>query len=183
MSVAAHATTGQGRSVDVVGGTAAQQEMALWAVSRFEAVRLTLPSLEVRFHGDRDACGGRLGLYVDGVVHECREHTNLWASRELLHEMAHAWLDANLTEADRDRFLRLRGLATWNSRDAAWDERGYEHGAEIIAWAIGDQADGIYTPSIPDNGPGELAEAFRVLTSRPFPRLTPDALWDESPRG
>jgi hypothetical protein len=138
---------------------------------------LSLPALEVRFHEGRDACRGHTGYYLDGVVEVCREHTNLWASRELLHEMAHGWLDANLSPVERARFVRLRQLSTWNDLDVAWDERGYEHGAEIMAWAIGDQAGGIYTPSIPDNEVSQLSVAYRQLTGDPMPVLAPRVLW------
>jgi hypothetical protein len=169
--------TRQGDSIRVVGGTPDQREMTRWAVSRFEAAGLSPPPVEVRFHLDRDPCRGHLGYYDHGVVHVCRRHTDLWASRELLHEMAHGWLHTNLTAVERARFLKLRGLITWNDAGVAWDERGFEQGAEIIAWAIGDQADGIYMPSIPDNAPRQLAEAYRVLTSDPFPTLAPAALW------
>jgi hypothetical protein len=168
---------GQASSITIVGGTPEQRAMTVWAAGRFEAVGLSLPALEVRFHEGREACRGRLGYYLDGVVDVCREHTNLWASRELLHEMAHGWLDANLSPVERARFLRLRQLNTWNDAGVVWDERGFEHGAEIMAWAIGDQEGGIYTPSIPDNEVSQLAVAYRVLTGDPLPELTPRVLW------
>jgi hypothetical protein len=168
---------GPERGIAVVGGTPEQRAMTAWAVQRFEEVGLTLPALEVRFNEGRDACRGHLGYYLDGVVEVCREHTNLWASRELLHEMAHGWLEANLSPEDRARFLKLRQIRTWNDQAVIWDERGFEHGAEIMAWAIGDQADGIYTPSIPDNDPLQLAAAYRMLTGYPLPELTPSVLW------
>jgi hypothetical protein len=177
MAAVALGWPGQGSSITVVGGTAEQRAMTVWAAERFEAVGLSLPTLEVRFHVGRGACGGHLGYYLDGVVDVCREHTNLWASRELLHEMAHGWLDVNLSPVDRARFLRLRQLNTWNDPGAAWDERGFEHGAEIMAWAIGDQAGGIYTPSIPDNDALQLVAAYRMLTGDPMPVLTPRVLW------
>jgi hypothetical protein len=168
---------GPARSVTVVGGTVEQHAMTAWAVQRFEEVGLTLPVLEVRFHEGREACRGHLGFYLEGVVDVCREHTNLWASRELLHEMAHGWLDTNMSPEDRARFLKLRQIRTWNDQAVIWDERGFEHGAEIMAWAIGDQADGIYTPSIPDNDPLQLAAAYRMLTGDPLPELRPSVLW------
>jgi hypothetical protein len=164
--------------VRIVGGTSDQHEMADWAIGRFEAVGFTLPPLEIRFEG-RGACKGHLGLYDDGVVRECRIHTDLWASRELLHEMAHAWLDANLTAAQRERFLELRGLTTWSNPSVLWEERGYEQAAEIIAWAIGDQGQGIYMPSIPNNGLRQLADAYGQLTNNPLPKLAPWMLWRE----
>jgi hypothetical protein len=37
----------------------------------------------------------------------------------------------------------------------------YEHAAEIIAWAVGDQSDGIRAPSIPRNERDQLAAGPR----------------------
>ncbi len=156
-------------SMTVVGGSPDQRAMVRWAGARFETVGLGLPSLEVRFHADRAECGDRLGYYHSGIVDVCRHHTDVWAARDLLHEMAHGWLDANLAEADRERFLKLRGLSTWNDPRVAWDERGFEQAAEIMAWAIGDQGEGIMMPSIPDNDSARLTAAYRVLTGMPFP--------------
>lgn len=166
-----------GTSVHVLGGTPIQREMVRWAVGRFDAAGLNLPQLEVRFHPDREGCRGRLGYYAEGVVDVCRRHMDLWASREMVHELAHGWVAANLTDADRARFLALRGLVTWNDDTVPWEGRGFEHAAEIIAWAIGDQADGIYMPSIPDNEHPQLSLAYRALTSRRLPTLTPADLW------
>ena len=58
------------------------------------------------------------------------------AFRGLLHEMAHGWLDANLSEIERARFLDLRRLSTWNSPEVSHDERGFEQAAEIMAWTL-----------------------------------------------
>jgi hypothetical protein len=174
------ATLGAPRPVGtaaVVGGTADQQAMVRWATARFESAGLQLPPLEVRFHVDRGACRGRLGYYLDGVVDVCRHFANLWAARELVHEMAHGWLAANLDEAARDRFLALRGLSTWNDQTVDWDARGFEQAAEIMAWAIGDQEDGIYRPSFPENDRDRLAVAYRMLTGRSLPALTPGDRW------
>jgi hypothetical protein len=169
-------------SFGVAGGSPEQRRMVTWAVERFAAAGLTLPPLEIRFHAAKDGCGGRLGLYDDGVVDVCRRHADFWAARVLLHELAHGWLDANATEATRDGFLELRGLATWNDRAVDWEARGYEQGAEIIAWAIGDQSGGIYAPSIPDNEPRRLAIAFRALTGAELPTVDESEIWKRPER-
>jgi hypothetical protein len=157
--------------VTIVGGTPDQREMARWAIARFEAEGLTLPRLEIRFQTSRDSCRGHLAYYHDGIADMCGAHTDLMAGRSLLHEMSHGWLERNVTGTERDRFIELRGLKTWNDQNVVWDERGFEHGAEIMAWALGDQSDGILTPSIPDNDPDQLAAAFRQLTGTPLPEL------------
>lgn len=161
----------------IVGGTYEQQQMAQWALTRFSSAGLILPGIEIRFHAGRDGCEGHLGYYRDEVANICGTHADLMASRLLLHEMAHGWLEVNVTGARRDRFLELRGLTTWNDEGVTWEERGYEQGAEIMAWAIGDQVDGTRAPSIPENARHQLAEAYQLLTDDPLPELAPAMTW------
>ncbi len=171
------ASGGSQAGIAVVGGTHDQRDMARWAIQRFEASGLALPSLEIRFHVGRADCRGRLGHYEDGVADLCFSHASQMSSRVLLHEMAHRWLEVHVTGAARERFLALRELTTWNDGGVAWEERGSEQGAEIMAWALGDQGGGILMPSIPDNAYPQMVEAFEVLTGAPFPVLTPRTAW------
>lgn len=156
----------------IVGGTAEQQAMARWAVGRFAAAGLSLPTLEIHLHADQKGCGGRLGNYLNGVANVCGSHTDLMAHRLVLHEMAHAWAEHNLSSDQRARFLELRGLTTWKDHTAEWSERGTEHAAEIMSWALGDQGTGINTPSIPDNSIEELTDAYELLTGNPLPEVS-----------
>jgi hypothetical protein len=160
-----------GPSITIEGGTTAQRAIAEWAVGRFDIGGLNLPSLEIRLHPDQDGCRGRLGYWEEGVANLCATHTNHIAVRTMIHELAHAWLDANVSQSDRNGFLALRGLRTWNGQDVAWDERGYEQAAEIVAWGLHDQGTGIHTPAIPGNSAQELADAYLFLTSRALPEL------------
>ena len=163
--------------IRVTGGTPAHQEMAKWAISRFGAEGLVLPALDIRFHLDRKGCRDRLGYYADGVADLCYVHLELMASRTLMHEMAHGWLDVNMSVAERERFLRLRGLDTWNDEHAAWDDRGYEQAAEIMAWALGDQRND-WRPMFANNSRGELVVAYETLTGNPLPDLEPHMTWE-----
>ena len=71
----------------------------------------------------------------------------------VLHEMGHAWVDENVSATVRERFLRMRGLTAWNDQIVIWDERGFEHAAEIMAWALGNR---FIAPGIPDHDPDQL---------------------------
>jgi hypothetical protein len=153
----------------VTGGTPAQQVMARWAVGRFEANGLRLPSLEIRFHRSTNGCEGRMGGYSNGTADLCGKHVNWMSRRTLLHEMAHGWVEATVSSDLKARFLRLRQLETWDDHDADWEERGTEHAAEIISWALDGQPTGVQQASIPRNDPGELAAAYELLTGRPLP--------------
>jgi hypothetical protein len=168
---------GPSTRLEVSGGSADQRQLLAWAVDRFEDAGFELPALEFRFTDDRDACAQHLGYYRDGTIWFCHEGTSEMAERGIVHELAHSWIETTLPAEVRERFLELRGLRTWNDPDVSWDERGSEQSAEILAWAIGDQDDGIRAPSFPENSRPELAAAYRFLTGRPLPQLDPSDLW------
>jgi hypothetical protein len=138
-----------------------QQRLAEWAVAGFERAGLDPPTVEIHFHGGSSGCGGHLGYAQNGRVDVCTVLVNEMARRDLLHEMGHIWIDQNVSRTVRERFLELRGLQTWNAATYDWDERGYEQGAEIMAWALGNR---ILTAQIPDNLPEQLDAGFEVLT-------------------
>jgi hypothetical protein len=156
----------------ITGGSPGQQAMARWAIGRFEAAGLSLPSVEIRFHPTPKGCNGRLGFYSDSAADLCGVHVNLMARRTLLHEMAHGWVESTVSADLKARFLRLRQLESWNDHGVDWEERGTEHAAEIISWAICDQGTGTNLPSVPRNGLDQLADAYELLTGRPLPELS-----------
>lgn len=80
--------------------------------------------------------------------------------------MGHVWIGENVTDSVRERFLEMRGLRAWNETTVPWDDRGFEHGAEIIAWSLGNRS---MAPSIPDRDPVRLAAGFELLTATPVP--------------
>src|SRR3954454_14975720 len=164
--------------VVVDGGTAAQQRLVRWALDRYADEGFDVPHLEIHFSADRADCHEHLGYYEDGVIWFCHPGTSEMAERGMVHEIAHAWIDAAVADDVRARFLDVRGLGTWNDWDLPWDERGSEQSAEIVAWAVGDQADGIWAPSFPNNSRPELAVAYRSLTGRSLPRLEPSDRWE-----
>lgn len=139
-----------------------QQQLAEWAVARFERAGLDAPTVQIWFHADRAGCGGHLGYAMDGRVDVCTVLVNEMTRRNLLHEMGHIWIDQNVSPGVREWFLELRGLRAWNGSRDPWEERGYEQGAEIMAWALGTR---ILTAQIPGNDPGRLEAGFEVLTS------------------
>lgn len=150
-----------GPNVDVNGATSEQLAMVRWAVGRFEAAGLKPPAVDIDFHGDGSGCGGHLGFARQGQVDLCTVLVNAMARRALLHEMSHAWLDQNVDADVREPFIDLRGLTSWNASGDPWALRGYEQGAEIVSWAIGER---ILSPQIPDNDPEKLELAYRSLT-------------------
>ena len=158
-----------GSGVAIAGATPAQRAMTLEAANRFREAGLREPTVRIRFHDDREACDGRTGRSWNGTVDLCGIHTNELSRRTVLHEMAHAWMDAHVTAGLEERFLRLRQLERWNDHDDEWEQRGSEHAAEIVEWALAGQGTGTELPSIPDNDPPQLAEGYELFTGRPLP--------------
>jgi hypothetical protein len=107
-----------------------------FAHGRFEAHGLDVPHIDIIFFDSLAQCDGRKGRYYpdSGLIEMC---TNEKAT--LLHEMAHAWARANLTAEEREAFVELRGLPSWNDHDHSWETRGTEHVAETIVWALSDE--------------------------------------------
>jgi hypothetical protein len=143
-----------------------QIQMTRWAANRFERAGLQVPEVEIHFHRDLSGCRGNLGYALAGRIDLCTDLVDTPARRAILHEMGHIWLDEHFPSSERPRFLRLRGISAWNSSKDPWNGRGYEQGAEVMAWALGER---IMTPSIPDNGSDQLAIAYRLLTGHAVP--------------
>jgi hypothetical protein len=149
------------QNVEVTGATPEQLAIARWAVGRFEMAGLGAPAVRIAFHRDPVGCSGHLGLARMRHVDVCTVLVNAMSRRTLLHEMSHIWLDQHVGEDMRKRFLDLRDLPSWNASADPWALRGYEQGAEIISWAIGER---ILSAQIPYEEAQELDVAFQLLT-------------------
>lgn len=96
--------------------TAEEQALIDFGRSRFAMAGIDLPEVRIEFAGPRD-CFGYGGLYLpdETTVRLCRP-----AKRTMVHELAHAWIEATLTGDERAAFLRLRELETWSGGEG-WD--------------------------------------------------------------
>ena len=111
--------------------TPAQTALVTDAIATFESAGLELPPLVVTFDMAGEACKGHPGLFTKGapaVIQLCTELRHV-----ILHELAHAWEWHTVADEIRDEFVADRGLPTWNSREFAWEERGVEEFADIVA--------------------------------------------------
>jgi len=158
-----------GSEIRVFGGDREHVDLVRWAFARYDRAGLDAPTVDVHFHADTSGCYGHLGSELGGRVDICVVMASEIARDVLLHEMGHAWIDENVSDSVRERFLEMRGLHVWNDRRVIWDARGFEHGAEIIAWGLGHR---YIAPSIPDRDPERLAAGFALLTgvALPHPR-------------
>lgn len=144
-----------------------QQNLVEFAYDRFTNAGLDLPATAIIFETDRNSCFGYGGVYVpsEHTVRICRP-----SETTMVHELAHAWIETNFTETDRRSFLQLRGLESWTEADQ-WDQRGAEHAAEIITWAIMDR--NISIRWIETNTNGTTTETFKL---HKLPNSSPDQL-------
>jgi hypothetical protein len=146
-------------------------EILVWAEQRFEAAGLSMPVVDIRRHADKAACDGNSALWrasdSGGVIEFCVDPDSEVAEhRIILHELAHAWTDHNVTTDLRDAFLESRGLEHWRD-PAPWELRGSEHAAEIIAWGLMDRELLVYT--ITPNDTESLTAGFVLLTGQTPP--------------
>ncbi len=132
----------------------------------------TAPEFDLRFHDNAEGCMGYHGLHVvttDGrtTVNVCYTHERPvmqdgMRARTLLHESAHAWVNQNVSEAQIDEFMTVRGLTVWEGSEAEWSALGAEHAAEILMWGM---TDGTYmiTPRIDSSDSDNLRAAYGIL--------------------
>ncbi len=141
-----------------------------WTQNLFTAAGFEPPAVTVEFFESDERCGGARGrAWLDQAkIAICATHSNpdvqlQWRQRTLLHELAHAWIDENVSPADLAAFTELRGLETWSPRDVAWEERATEHAAEIFMWGI---QGGDYTVDFSIDGTScpELSEGYELLS-------------------
>ncbi len=160
-------------------GTPTDLDDLAWAHERFAMAGLDVPKMAIEFHEDDAACEGQRGTVRtddDGrrVLRICADHGDpgvrrSWRRKTLIHELAHVWEQRTVDDAARAALLELRGLVAWNDRSMPWEERGTEHAAEIITWAVGEQSWRIDVRLA--DGCNELAEGYELLTSSAAPHL------------
>jgi hypothetical protein len=145
-------------AVEMAPLTGIQQELVDFGLDRFKAQGLPLPNIRFEFFPTTADCGGHEGYYL----HETPTLRMCSLSKStLLHELAHAWANLNLSQDERESFADYRGLDAWNDVEDAWKQRGTEHAAEIISWALLDEADHVrFTTTLPD---GSVQAEFRLL--------------------
>jgi len=153
---------------------AEERDLKAWALERFALAGLELPPVSITIHATKVPCGGNTGISVRGGsvarVELCpeRDAPDVVAKRAILHELAHVWAATALTDDQKQAFSSQRGCAAWG--EGSWENRGSEHAAEIIAWALMDRD--LIVVMIPDHELEQLVAAYHLLTgSEPVLRL------------
>jgi len=156
--------------------SAAERRLVAWAIGRYRLAGLTLPSLDIEFR-PAEACGDAWARYErdrQRIVDCDTSSSASWVpaadvKEVLLHELAHAWDAASLTDGVRRRFMAMRGLTTWQGPITEWRSLGSEQAAEIIAWGLMDEGLGPLTDRLTTifrMHSDDLPVAFQLLTGR-----------------
>lgn len=133
-----------------------------WALDRFEEAGLQLPPVELTFHDGAGHCDGHPGLYRPGDV--ARIEICSSTNHVILHELAHVWEGAVVTDDVRDRFADHWNVNNWNDHMAPWDERGIERAADTVAYVL---------EGVPANPTDQLLRfvcGYPLLTGYPLPQ-------------
>jgi len=159
-------TTGGPVRIEVTPATPENQAIIAVAVAQFDAAGLPLPFVRVVFSDDDRACNSHQGLFEPSL-----DPWQLTICSELAfvpaHELAHAWIEANIDGTTQHNYTELRGKASWNSPNHNWNQRGVEDAAFIIQ------------QNLTSNITGELSDewqnrvlAYEFLTNQTSPLRT-----------
>ncbi len=143
--------------------TGTQQSLLEYGLSRFAEHGLVLPPIHIEFYPTVADCKGHKGSYTNQTrtVRMCTVDKST-----MLHELAHAWANLNLSDVERAAFAAHRGLDAWNDQGDSWNDRGTEHAAEIIAWALTDEPNAIRFTFVSDDGtPQSVFRLFSIENS------------------
>lgn len=154
-------------AVTVYGATPADLVRLGDAAKAYAAAGLELPGVEIWFDTDVENCEDHRGKFSAGAELRRIRICDSTVDSVLAHELAHAWVQANVDEEQRMAFLTERGLDTWGDRDVPWNERGVEWAAVIIQQGVS----GLPLPPAPSDDLRSRLTAFELLTGGPAPIL------------
>ncbi len=146
-------------------------ELVDWAFERFDRAGLELPDdTTVTYFDSTDPCEGNQGTVREArgnavwicISHDKPEIELKRKEHVTLHELAHIWADADLSDADRRAFMDFRGATNWNDRSEDWWDRGTEQAAEVMVWGLLDRDPGFQR--IHDRDCETMLAGFRILT-------------------
>jgi len=137
------------------------------AVMAFATADLELPAVDIWFHTDLEPCGEHYGLFratsESWPIQICSSDVEFVYE----HELAHAWVTANVTDAQRFAFMDLRGLENWADGDVPWNQRGTEWAAVVIQQGLS----GLPLPPALSNEARSRLESYELLTGKIAPTL------------
>ena len=172
-----------GRGVKLINAEPAHEEFSRWLFRRFIEAGIGLPEVAAVWFPPAPECTELAGLAIESDERYEGRHTVvicftvdrlMWEDSQSgwfppaasygLHELAHIWMVDHLTDDTRAAFNELAGLEVWRQGDAEWAQRGVEHAAFTIPWAITGTADALWPFQLAEATCEELSERYRLLT-------------------
>ena len=153
-------------TITIIQPTTLEQEASIArAAQAFETAGLALPTVEVVFSNNEQDCNSHLGLFQP-----TRQPWRITICSELdfipVHELAHAWIEANVDRQTRTAYVQHRHKRSWNSPQHDWNERGVEDAAFIIQQNLTSQLQGDLTDEWE-----RRASAYELLVGTQSPLL------------
>jgi hypothetical protein len=131
--------------IEIFNGTPRLHSLVDWSLGRYSGSGLGSPGVwRVAFSADvecheRGYAGGFTEIPESGAhVRLCfgDEQPESQARRTVLHEFAHAWLEANRDDRVRTEFRSLFGLEAWYPAGSEQPAAAVEYAADVIAWGL-----------------------------------------------
>lgn len=150
--------------ITMVGGSPEQRARMWEAIRRFTTAGLQLPALTVEFGVEDVNCAGHHGLFRASsmTIGICSGVESVFE-----HELAHAWIQAAVTDETRQEFMAFRGYRVWSDPAVPWNRRGTEGAAFVIQQGFAS----VPLPPALGNEFTSRLQAFELLTGVPAPRL------------
>lgn len=128
----------------ISGATTAEQELFVETHDRFVDAGLHLPEpIQVVFADGRESCDSHPAVYTyqKQTISFCRAPNQDWGnlSKLIVHELAHAWDDHNMTDATRRAYmthLEFPDTATWLDPALPHDDRPGEMFARTLSGMV-----------------------------------------------
>lgn len=137
------------------------------AIKAFAAANLELSALDISFHENLEPCGQHHGMFTatseSWQIRICSSDLDFVYE----HELAHAWVTANVTASQRSAFMNLRGLVHWADQGVPWNERGTEWAAVTVQQGLS----GLPLPPALSNEAKSRLESYELLTGEVAPAL------------
>lgn len=186
-TVTGHAVV-DGVEVEIRNGTDGLEAGVSRVLQRFELAGLPVPAPKsITFTEYSDFCDeaqGRARRTKDGwYLYFCFCEEDLCPAdghaafalipqHVLLHELAHVWLQENLSHQTRTDFMAAVGLEAWVDTTLGWEQQAGEYAAEVLAWGLYDRPLILYRFGSPTDE--ELHRLFELLTGEQPLRPAPD---------
>ncbi len=139
------------------------------AIRRFEDAGLTVPPVEVTFSASSDSCDGYQGLFSPQLDPPRVTYCGTPSDWVFEHELAHAWVEFNVSEDTRKAFMDWRELESWNDHSGAWGRQGAEQAAFAIQQGVMGRGENPSTEHL------RRLCGFQMLAGLSLPELDPAA--------